>query len=83
MTKEEKQISPEYLEGYFDGVQSARKIFDKCTDDADKLNYDKGCKPVAKEAYEWLKKYAWVTENNCVNFPMLVHDFFKDFKKYM
>lgn len=41
MNTEEKK-SPEYLEGFFDGTQKMREIFEKCADDADKLNYDKG-----------------------------------------
>lgn len=41
MNAEEKK-SPEYLEGFFDGTQKMREIFEKCADDADKLNYDRG-----------------------------------------
>lgn len=81
-TEKEKDKSLEYLEGYYEGMSRAQNIFDKCADDADKLNYDKGCKAVAEKAYEWLKNYAWV-EDNKVNHSTLLHDFFKDFRKYM
>ena len=40
-------------------------------------------KNVIEEVYEWLKGYAWVKENNTVDYPILLHDFFKDFRKYM
>ena len=77
-----KEKSLEYLEGYYEGMNTAQKIFDKGAVDADKLNYDKGCKTVAEEIYQWLKNYAWV-DNNTVNHSTLLHDFFKDFRKYM
>ena len=41
MNAEEKK-SAEYLEGFFEGTQKMREIFEKCADDADKLNYDRG-----------------------------------------
>lgn len=39
-------------------------------------------KKVIEEAYDWLKNYALV-EDGKVNHSTLLHDFFKDFKKYM
>lgn len=39
--KLEKKL-PEYLDGFFDGIQHMREIFDKASSDADKLNYNKG-----------------------------------------
>lgn len=44
--------------------------------------YQEASKKIAEEAYEWLKNYAWV-EDNKVNHSTLLHDFFKDFRKYM
>ena len=39
-------------------------------------------KKVIEEAYKWLKNYAWV-EDGKVDHSTLLHDFFKDFRKYM
>ena len=39
-------------------------------------------KKVIEEAYDWLKNYAWV-EDGKVDHSTLLHDFFKDFRKYM
>jgi len=39
-------------------------------------------KEVTEEIYAWLKGYAWV-DSERVNYSTLMHDFFKDFRKYM
>lgn len=39
-------------------------------------------KKLIEEVYDWLINYAWV-ENNKISHTMLLHDFFKDFRKYM
>ena len=40
-------------------------------------------KQVVEEVYRWLKGYAWVDKDGNVSHSLLLHDFFKDFRKYM
>ena len=35
-----------------------------------------------EKAYNWLKNYAFVDDNNNVNLPILLHDFLKDSRKF-
>jgi len=50
----ENKKSADYLEGFYDGSKAAFEIAGKCTDDADKLNFDKGYAQAKRElALTW------------------------------
>lgn len=66
-----KDVQEGYMKGVEEGIEYAKE------------EQNKKIKEVVDEIYDWIKHYAWIFDDGKVNYATFIHDFFKDFRKYM